>query len=121
MTALGKIYNRPVSWVQSHMGDSNDLNQIHRNLSAGLSDKPKVTSTVKPKQTKVIEFYNPRRTHKYWTSETARHSTFKEAMAALAKQYERSPEWIKKHMCEINDLNTIHQNLIQHKQLENTQ
>jgi hypothetical protein len=121
MTALGKIYNRPVGWVKSHMGDSNDLNQIHLNLSAGLIEKPKAAPTVKPKQTKVIEFYNPRRTHKYWTSETARHSTFKEAMTALAKKYARSPEWVKSHMGEINDLNTIHHNLKQRKQQENTQ
>ena len=121
MTALGKIYNRPVDWVQSHMGDSNDLNQIHRNLSTGLIENPKATSTVKPKETKVIEFYNPRRTHKYWTSETARHSTFKEAMAALAEKYARSPEWVKNHMGEVNDLNTIHQNLKQRKQQESTQ
>ena len=121
MTALGKVYNRPAGWVQSHMGESNDLNQIHRNLSAGLIEKPKATSTAKPKETKVIEFYNPRRAHKYWTSETARHSTFKEAMAALAKKYERSPEWVKNHMGEVNDLNTIHQNLRQRQQQESTQ
>ena len=121
IAALGKIYDRPAGWVQSNMGDSNDLNQIHRNLSAGLLEKPKLTSTVKPKETKVIEFYNPRRTHKYWTSETAKHSTFKEAMSALAKKYARSPEWVKNHMGEVNDLNTIHQNLIQRKQQENTQ
>ncbi len=62
-------------------------------------------------QTGGLEFYNPRRPHKYWISASAKYQSFEKAIAALAKQYDRSPGWIKQHMGEINDLDKIHRNL----------
>jgi len=121
VAALAKQYDRSADWVQSHMGETNDLEEIHQNLGAGLTKKQQTPLKAASKNIKVVEFYNPRRTHKYWTSETARHNTFSAAMAALAKEYERSPEWVKSHMGEINDLNVIRQNLADRKQQEGAQ
>ncbi len=121
VAALGKQYDRTPEWVQSHMGETNDLAEIHRNLASGLVQKQKIQTKSEPKNSKTIEFYNPRRTHKYWTSETAKHNTFGEAMLVLAKEYDRSTEWVKRHMGEINDLHAIRRNLVRRKQQEAAQ
>ena len=121
VAALSKQYDRSADWVQSHMGETNDLSEIHRNLAAGLTKKQTAPAKAESKNIKVVEFYNPRRTHKYWTSETAGHNTFSEALTALAKEYERSTEWVKRHMGEINDLHTIRRNLSDRKQQEGAQ
>ena len=75
----------------------------------------KVSKIVPPKpdmaKTKGLQFYNPRRPQKYWTSEVSKHHSFKEAIASLAKQHDRSPEGIQHHTGETNDLSEIHQNL----------
>ena len=121
VAALGKQYNRPPEWVQSHMGETNDLDEIHRNLASGLVQKQKVPLKSESKNSKTIEFYNPRRTHKYWTSETAKHNTFGEAVLVLAKEYGRPAEWVKRHMGEINNLQAIRENLMRRKQQEGGQ
>ncbi len=60
---------------------------------------------------KGIAFYDPRRTEKYWSSETAHHQTIKSAVAALAREYNRSPAWVIASMGKANDLGIIHQHL----------
>ncbi len=121
INALAKQYERTPDWIKSHMGETNDLNQIHQNLSSGKLKDHRTVAKAALKSSQTLEFYNPRRAHKYWTSQTAKHNTFNEATAALARQYERTPDWVKTHMGETNDLNQIHQNLLQQKQEENTQ
>jgi hypothetical protein len=32
LMALAQMYDRPPDWIEAHMGQSNDLNEIHRNL-----------------------------------------------------------------------------------------
>ena len=118
VAALAKQYDRPPEWIQSNMGTTNDLDEIHRNLAAGLTQKQQISEKAPPKNTRVVEFYNPRRTHKYWTSETARHNTFSEATAALAREYDRPTEWVKRHMGDVNDLHAIRQNLATRKHEE---
>ncbi len=121
IAALAKQYDRPADWIKSNMGQTNDLNQIHRNLATGpVVDKQSPEKTTS-KSTEVVEFYNPRRKHKYWTSETHRHSTFSEALTALATEYERPPDWVKRHMGDVNDLHTIRQNLTDRKNKESAQ
>ena len=58
-----------------------------------------------------LVFYDPRRPYKYWTDKATKHKTYKEAIQALAKKYDRPPEWIQQHMGQTNDLAEIHQNL----------
>ena len=109
--ALAKKYNQTPQWIQSHMGDTNDLAQIHRNL-ANPQKKPTVSKPVSNAgQTPESVFYNPRRPYPYWTDKKSKHKSFKAAIQALAKTYDRSPEWIKQNMGATNDLNEIHGNL----------
>ena len=86
-----------------------------------ITTKPGASSSAKVNKSAGLSFYDPRRTHKYWTSETGKHKTFHEAVAALAKKYERSADWVKSHMGETNDIAVMHQNLRRQKQQENSQ
>jgi hypothetical protein len=113
--ALAKKYKSTPEWVQAHMGDSNDLDQIHRNLAKPqpkqISPKTQPVASTAPE----LVFYNPRRPNPYWTSKQSKHKSYKEAIQALAKKYDRSPEWIKLNMGVTNDLNEIHKNLMERK------
>ena len=114
IAALAQKYKATPEWIQAHMGDTNDLAQIHRNLA---QPKPQhISSKIQPTTSSTVEmvFYNPRRPYPYWTGEKSKHKTFKEAIQALAKQYDRSPDWIKLNMGSTNDLNVIHRNLKEH-------
>jgi hypothetical protein len=115
IAALAKKYNCTPEWIQAHMGDTNDLAQIHHNLS-----KPQPIQTVKKAlpgadQAPEVLFYNPRRPYPYRTGEKSKHKSYKEAIQTLAKKYDRSPEWIKLNMGVTNDLNEIHKNLAERK------
>ncbi len=56
-------------------------------------------------------FYDPRRPHKYWASETSRHDSYDDAINAMAKQFNRAPEWVKTQLGNINSLTEIHEKL----------
>ena len=118
IAALAQKYETTLEWVQAHMGDTNDLAQIHQNLAQPTPKQ--ISSKIKPttNSTAELEFYNPRRPYPYWTDEKSRHKTFKEAIEALANRYDRSPDWIKLNMGSTNDLNAIHQILKTHKATE---
>jgi len=74
---------------------------------------PSITKKVAPPEVKGLAFYDPRRTHKYWTDKDTKHKSYKEAVQALADKYERTPEWIQDNMGDTNDLDEIHRNLAQ--------
>jgi hypothetical protein len=97
VAALSAQYERSPEWIQHHMGTTNSIDEIHRNLR------------------------NPRRPRKYWTSTTAKHNTFQEAIAVLAEKYERSTAWVQQHIGNTNNLNEIHQNLANNKLAESSQ
>ena len=59
-----------------------------------------------------VPFYDPRRAQHYWAGRQSRHTSLKNALAALARQYEREPGWVESHMGDQNDLGIIHSNLI---------
>jgi hypothetical protein len=109
--ALAKQYDRSPDWIQYHMGKTNDLNEIHRNLSSSKLNAPAEIQATESDKPSEILFYDPRRPHKYWTSANAQYDTFKEAISALAKTYDRPPEWVQQHMGKTNNLNEIHENL----------
>lgn len=119
--ALAKLYDRSPVWIQHHMGDTNNLDEIHQNLSDSKLNKPAEAKAADDEKASEILFYNPRRPKKYWTSESAKHNTFKEAISALAKTYDRSQEWVQQHMGDTNNLNEIHQNLAHRKSAESSQ
>ncbi len=118
IATLAQQYDRTPEWIQRHMGETNELQDIHQNLQ-----RSKLNASVEPKENdeeKVPEtlFYNPRRPQKYWTGANSKHTTFVEAITALAKEYERTPEWVQQHMGTTNDLGEIHRNLANGKQTE---
>lgn len=109
--ALAKKYKRSPEWIKAHMGDSNDLDEIHRNL-ANPNLSPHI-SDVSPSDGKAAGtvFYNPRRSYPYWIDASEKYKSYQEAIQALAQKYDRSPEWIQKNMGKTNDLAEIHRNL----------
>ena len=108
---LAQKYERSPEWIQVHMGDSNDLYQIHQNLT-NPNLKPEAEIVQKPvSNSPGIAFYNPRRTYPYWTSKTSKHKSYHEAIQTLAEEYNKAPQWIQNHMGNSNDLKEIRENL----------
>jgi hypothetical protein len=108
---LAQKYGRSPEWIQAHMGDSNDLYQIHRSLTNPHLN-PEDKNARKPvANSPGIAFYNPRRTYPYWTSKTSKHKSYSGAIKTLAEEYNKSPQWIRNHMGNSNDLNKIRENL----------
>ena len=121
VATLAKQYDRSPEWIQNHMGETNDLYEIHQNLSRSKLNAPTAQPEDDKEKPPETVFYNPRRPQKYWTSDSSKHNTFKEAIAALAKEYERTPQWIQQYMGTTNNLSEIHQNLAKRKAIEASQ
>ncbi|MBI5578643.1 MAG: hypothetical protein HY895_05765 [Deltaproteobacteria bacterium] len=113
VSALAADFDRPVEWVEQHMIDSNDLMEIRRHLEDRRTSGDETQSAKRATAETAVEFYNPRRPAKYWTSETAHHNSLAEALQALASEFSETPEWVELHMAASNDLNVIRQSLIQ--------
>ena len=109
--ALAEKYDRSPEWIQAHMGSSNDLDQIHRNLAGSISDIPSGIAKPSPTKTPGIAFYNPRRPFPYWTGKDMKHKSYHDAIRALAEEYGQSTEWVQENMGNSNDLVEIHENL----------
>jgi hypothetical protein len=90
--------------------------KVEKRSGSHRSDLPKMT----PSKTAGLVFYDPRRPFKYWTAKNAKHKSYDEAIQALAKKYNRPPEWIKANMGDTNDLTDIHRKLAQQKPLSTT-
>ena len=121
VATLAKQYDRSPEWIQNHMGETNDLYEIHQNLSRGNLNAPMAAPENTEEKVPETLFYNPRRPQKYWTSISSKHNTFKEAIAAMAKEYERTPQWVQQYMGTTNNLSEIHQNLANQKEIETSQ
>jgi hypothetical protein len=119
ISALAEEFNRPPSWVEENMGESNELNDVREKLAARLSGTAAGSSASDPPQGGGSEFYNPRRPQKYMTGSNARHNSFKEAIEALARDFNKPADWVERHMGESNDVDQIRQNLkdAQHAEL----
>lgn len=59
-----------------------------------------------------LAFYDPGRRHPYVANQQSFHDTEEDAIRALAVQFERTPEWVRRNMGASNDLVTIHWNLV---------
>jgi hypothetical protein len=118
IATLAQQYDRSPEWIQDHMGETNDLHEIHQNLQRSKLNAPVVSAEIREEKVPETLFYNPRRQQKYWTGANSKHRTLKEAIAALAKEYERSPEWVQQYMGTTNDLGEIHRNLANRKKTE---
>jgi predicted transcriptional regulator len=116
---LATEFDRSPEWVLAHMGETNDLAEIRRNLADSLQTTPeKPQGQSVDLSAKAILFYNPRRAYKYWTSESGRYQTLEEAVDALAQEYDRSPQWVETYMGETNDVQEIRRNLNDRKASE---
>lgn len=132
LVALADQYGRSIAWVEQHMGDSNDLSQIHRQLfdaaggrkttSVPAADTAVPTSTDESKRlpekightheiSAGLLFYDPRRPLKFWSWPDKGHRSFQSAVEALAAQYQRTDAWVEQHMGDSNELREIHRNL----------
>ena len=121
VATLAKQYDRSAEWIQHHMGETNDLYEIHQNLSRGKLNAPVAVPEDNEEKVPETLFYNPRRPQKYWTSASSKHNSFNEAIAAMAKEYERTPQWVQQYMGTTNNLSEIHQNLANRKEIETSQ
>ncbi|MCU0589992.1 MAG: hypothetical protein MUC57_00775 [Desulfobacterales bacterium] len=111
ISALAEEFNRSTSWIEENLGDSNELSEVRETLASRLSDSAsaKMTSAALPGG--VIEFYNPRRAQKYMTGPDTSYDSFHEALNALARDFDKPPDWVEQHMGESNDVDQIRQNL----------
>ena len=109
--ALAKQYERTPEWIQAHMGDTNELVQIHQNLANPILNQETDVAQTPSSKSPGIAFYNPRRPFPYWTGKALKHKSYNEAIKALAAEYGQSPQWIQENMGNSNDLNEIHQKL----------
>jgi len=110
ISALAEEFNRSPHWVEQNMGDTNELNDVRETLAARLSGSAAGTPG-DPPPGEGVEFYNPRRPQKYMTGPDARHNSFQEAMEALARDFDKTADWVERHMGESNDADQIRQNL----------
>lgn len=58
-----------------------------------------------------IAFYDPRRPQKYWTSESRHHATFRDAISALAEEFNRPEAWIEANLGDSNELSEVRRTL----------
>jgi hypothetical protein len=108
---LAKQYGRSAEWIQVHMGDTNDIEQIHQNLANPVLKQETAVAQPPASKSAGIVFYNPRRPFPYWAGKASKHKSYNEAIKTLAAEYGRSPQWVQENMGKSNDLNEIHQNL----------
>jgi hypothetical protein len=120
IAALAEEFNRPAAWVAEHMGDSNQLSDVRASIAAGLAQPASGAAGPDPPQGAGIAFYDPRRPQKYMTGPDGRHNSFKEAVEALAGEFDRPAGWVERHMGDSNDVDQIRQNLRNAQNAERT-
>ena len=111
IAALAEEFDRPAQWVEENMGDSNDLGIIRETLSGRRQSAQARAADASTDLPAGIEFYNPRRAEKYWTGPEARHKSYTEAIEALAREFNKTADWIERFMGDSNDLEQIRASL----------
>jgi hypothetical protein len=111
IAALAEEFNRPAAWVAEHMGGSNLLSDVRASIASGLAQPVSAAASSDPAPGAGIAFYDPRRPQKYMTGPDARHHSFKEAVQALAGEFDKPAGWVERHMGDSNDVDQIRQNL----------
>ena len=89
---------------------------VDKNGAAETQPKKAVETTLNPSpppsnssfNSSGIQFYDPRRKDKYWSTAKTHHQSFEAAVEALATLYGVTPQWIEDHMGDTNDLEKIH-------------
>lgn len=121
VNALAKEFGQSPQWVEDHIGNTNDLVIIRNNLKSPAR-APAETATPSPGNDPPAHelFYNPRRDYKYQISAKKKFHTYKEAINALALEFEATPKWVEAHMGPENDILLIRRNL-NRKKLNSTE
>lgn len=112
LAALAKMYGQSVSWVETYMGEENDLGVIHQNLMMNQGQR----ETMARDETKVHkpyygQFYNPGQKQPFRIGPNKLFKNQAAAVKALAQQYGRSIAWVQDNFGQSNELATIHDNL----------
>lgn len=118
IAAFAGEFDRSPEWIEQHMGETNDLIEIRRNLAQGEDANQPSPGKIETSGTNGIEFYNPRRPYKYWAGPNAKFHNYRKVLEALARQFDCTPDWVENHMGDTNDLGEIHQNLADSKNAE---
>lgn len=84
--------------------------------AAAVSPSPRVAPSAGSKPSSGVLFYDPRRIKKYWSSPTGHHDSYRDAIAALAADFDRPAQWIEENLGDTNDLEEIRDNLSAKKQ-----
>lgn len=111
IAAFAEEFNRPLTWVEENLGDSNDLSDVRATLADRLSVPADAAGGPAETADPALEFYHPRRPHKYMTGPETGHDSFRAAIEALARDFDRPAEWIERHMGESNDVHDIRRSL----------
>lgn len=116
INALAKEFGQSPQWVEKHIGETNDLGIIRKNLTSPVK-APEKAVTPSPGNDSAVHdlFYNPRREYKYRISAVHQFHTFEEAIRALAEEFEATPKWVEDHMGQENDILVIRENLKREK------
>lgn len=112
LAALSAEFEKPVPWIEERLADTNDLSEIRERLKRDQASQPEKRSETAAGERRLppsagVEFYNPRRPKRYWTSPEAQYDTLADALQALAREFGRTPEWVERHMGESNDTGLI--------------
>ncbi len=110
VAALSAEFGKPLPWIEERLADTNDLNEIRKRLQGEFSppiEGGERAGTERLPSASGIEFYNPRRPKRYWTSAEAQHETLADALQTLAREFGKPSEWIERHMGETNDTGLI--------------
>ena len=111
VSALAEEYHRPAAWIEANLGDSNDLDAVHASLASRPQEPVAATTQAVSAPGRAIEFYNPRRTHKYMTAPDAPHASFQDALTAFAREFNQPVDWVERNMGTSNDVDQIRQSL----------
>jgi hypothetical protein len=107
IAALSEEFERSPQWVEENMGDSNDLGIIRETLAGRRQAVQVRTAGTSADLPAGIEFYNPRRPEQYWTGPEARHTSYAEAIQALAREFGKPADWVERFMGDSNDVEQI--------------
>lgn len=114
LQALARQYGRTPHWVASHVGQENNLSEIHANLIQSREMETSTKATQKSNQVSAQRlFFDDGRKYPYHIGPGRDFQTRKAALEALAKQYHQSEEWVNRLIGDQTDLDAVHRILAQ--------
>ncbi|MCK7509243.1 MAG: hypothetical protein MZV70_37870 [Desulfobacterales bacterium] len=82
-----------------------------RNSPAAPPPARRACSARRPSERLGRDVLRPARPKKYWSSPTRQHDSYREAVFALAADFDHPVEWVEQHMIDSNDLMEIRRHL----------